>query len=516
MDLSRLAPLLLPLALAASSTLAACEGCRPGASPAASTAAAPTLRLYLASSVAGALEPCGCSKNQLGGIDHLGAYIASQRAHAPASLLAAAGPLFFLDPVLRGEQSTQDRWKAEAIATTLARAGFAAWAPGANDWADGASTLAELQKKSGGALLAANLSGATAGAAPTVLREAGGLKVGFVGLSAPAKAGIPPQGVSVAPSAEPLRQAITQLKAQGAQVLVGLFALPRGDALRLIENNPELNVVAVGKPFEQGEANDKPLPPVLLGSTLVVQASNHLQSVTVVDLHVRGQSFTFQDGTGIEGTPLAQPPAAGSYFRTSTVDIKVDLGRDDGIYLAMLDYYKKVNDHNRSALADRKPQPPGPDGNRYLGAQACAPCHAPALKFWDSTPHAHAYKTLSVQHKEFNLDCVKCHVTGYEKPGGSTVTANETLQNVQCEECHGPGARHRDKPDDKSLIIGKPTGESCVAGCHHAPHVDGFDAAAQMPKILGPGHGKKLPPARGPLQGARRLIRSFFACSSFR
>ena len=44
--------------------------------------------------------------------------------------------------------------------------------------------------------------------------------------------------------------------------------------------------------------------------------------------------------------------------------------------------------------------------------------------------------TLTTQFKEFNLDCVGCHVTGYGRPGGSTVTHVEKLKDVQCEACH--------------------------------------------------------------------------------
>jgi hypothetical protein len=490
----RLSRLLLPLALAASASVAACQGCRAsGALPErpASTAR-PTLRLYFASTVAGALEPCGCSKNQLGGIDRLGAFFQAQRKEAPDALFAVAGPLFFLDPVLRGEQATQDRWKAEALAVALKKTGLAAWAPGANDWADGPDTLARLREQSGSALLAANLAGSTAGAVASVLREAGGLKVGYIGLSSPARNGFPPEGVQVRPPAPPLRDAIDQLRAQGAQVLVGLFALPRGEALRLIETAPELHVAAVGKPYEQGDANDKPAPPVLINSTLVVQTSNHLQTVAVVDLHVRGQSFSFQDTSGAGGSSFT-PPATGSFTRVSTVNITTDLGRDEPIYGAMLEYYRKVNDHNKTALADRKSPPPGPDGNRYVGIQVCTGCHAEAREVWDRTPHARAYKTLVDGHKEFNLECVGCHVTGYEKPGGSTVTDNALLRDVQCEVCHGPGAKHVEKPADKSRITLRPAEGFCVSACHHPPHVDQFDAAAMMPAILGPGHQQKKP-----------------------
>lgn len=108
---------------------------------------------------------------------------------------------------------------------------------------------------------------------------------------------------------------------------------------------------------------------------------------------------------------------------------------------------------------------------------------------WDASGHAKAYATLQRDFKEYNLDCVSCHVTGYGKPGGSTVTWNAKLQNVQCEECHGPGSLHAKDPGKKGLITVKPPTEMCVSACHHPPHVEGFDPVAKMKNILGPGHG---------------------------
>jgi hypothetical protein len=553
--ISTLRALLLPSAMAIGGTVAACQGCRSTPELAAGVVAGgqasgaavvsaglssgtpPTVRLYLMSSVAGALEPCGCSKNQLGGFDHVAALVASQKAFSPGALLAAAGPLFFPDPVPRGDHATQDTWKADAIASSLSRLGFVGWAPGANDWAAGAQQLAALCKQSGGALLGANLAEGAPGVAPVSVKESGGYKVGFIGISSPLKMGLAPEGVVVKPPREALRAGIDEARKQGAQILVGLLAMPRGDALRLAETAPELHVVAVGKPFDQGEANDKPSPPVLLGSTLVVEAANHLQTLAVVDLHVRDGQLKFQDAAGIareadrsavsgrieelekkirawEQSPSIDPkdlaarradlahqrdelrkletpppPSAGSFFRYTMAPIRQDAGRDEATYQAMLAYYQKVNDHNRVAFADRKPQPAGPDGNRYIGIDACSKCHAAAREVWNNTPHSRAYKTLSDQHKEFNLDCVSCHVTGYERPGGSTVTSNDALRDVQCESCHGPGELHRKAPADKALIIGKPRPESCVSGCHHPPHVEGFDPVAMTPTILGKGHG---------------------------
>ncbi|MFO0659380.1 MAG: hypothetical protein U0165_06065 [Polyangiaceae bacterium] len=169
--------LVLPMALTLAASAAACgEGCKhttthggSNAIPSASvdlaaslaTGTPPTLRLYLVSTIAGALEPCGCSKNQLGGFDHFAAFLSKQRRFAPHDLLLGAGPMFFLDPVAKEERAQQDRWKADAIADAFSKLGFAAWAPGMNDWQSGATGLGELKTRSKSALVAANLDGAS-------------------------------------------------------------------------------------------------------------------------------------------------------------------------------------------------------------------------------------------------------------------------------------------------------------------------------------------------------------------
>ncbi len=533
--------LALALSLSVSATLAACQGCKGAPSgdardASAASTAPPTVRLYLMSTVAGALEPCGCSKDQLGGLDKLGALLARESKRAPASAIAAAGPLFFLEPRPRPDQSTTDTWKAEAMADAWRRLGLAAFSPGYNDWAGGEELLRELSSKSGAALVGANLGGASGGAAGVEVRVIGGQKVGFIGLSTPQLRGAAPDGVTVAPPRDKLAAAVAEAKQKGATILVGLFTMNRGEALRLAESAPELAVVAVGKPFAEGDLNDKPAPPALLGDTLIVETGNHLQTIAAVDLYVRGAP-PFRDGAGlaragerdalsrridelkakIRGWELNKtapeadlaarrddlrklerelatlstppPPAAGSYFRYTMLEVKSDLGEDAALKASMQGYYKRVNEHNRAAFAGRK-APPVPAGESgYIGLTACGQCHPGAVEVWKKTPHARAYATLVSQSKEFNLDCVSCHVTGYEKPGGSTVTDNATLQDVQCEQCHGPGARHRESPADKSRIVGHPKPESCVSECHHPPHVEGFEPAAKLRLVLGPGHG---------------------------
>jgi hypothetical protein len=528
----------LAFVCAAGVGLAACNGCRSTTQPdSAQTASvsggSPTVRLYVVSNVAGALEPCGCTKNQLGGIDHLAAFIAKNRAEAKGSLLVAVGPTMFLDPKLTESRAAQDRWKGEAIGDSLGDIGLAAWTPGYNDWSGGAPTLVALAKSAEGPMLAANIEGA----APSTIRDVGGIKVGIAGVSAPNWDGARPEGVVDKDPGAALKTTVADLRAKGANVVIALAAVPRGEALRLAELVPDLAVLVVGKPLDAGEANDAPPPPVLVGSTLVVGTSNHLQTVGVVDLFVHDGDYHFRDATGVANAEAAlsldkrihdlevrldawqndptvrpedvaarradlaklkaerdnlshgAPPPSGSYFRYSIVEVKGAMGSDPKVKDRMASYYRRVNDHNRTAFAGRKP-PEVPHGaSGYVGIEVCSSCHEEARTVWDKTAHARAYATLSQQFKEYNLDCVSCHVTGYEKPGGSTVTFNESLRDVQCEECHGPGQAHAKAPKQKGLIVREPKLEMCVSSCHHPPHVEGFDAAKAKLLITGPGHG---------------------------
>ena len=159
----------------------------------------------------------------------------------------------------------------------------------------------------------------------------------------------------------------------------------------------------------------------------------------------------------------------------------------------MDEYYRRVNDHNKEAFKDRVPPPARPGDATYVGAETCSNCHAQAYEFWKTTPHARAYATLEKQHKEFNLDCVSCHVTGYEKPAGSTVTHVKDLKDVQCEVCHGPGSRHEDEPGDLAALVRSPPKTLCAPACHHPPHVPAsWNVEVAWKLILGKGHGEKV------------------------
>lgn len=86
-------------------------------------------------------------------------------------------------------------------------------------------------------------------------------------------------------------------------------------------------------------------------------------------------------------------------------------------------------------------------GAAYVGSEACKKCHQREYDIWKASPHARAYETLVKARRpalrQYDGECVKCHVTGFEYTGGFTdETATPLLKNNGCENCHGPGSLH--------------------------------------------------------------------------
>src|SRR5262249_30195211 len=111
--------------------------------------------------------------------------------------------------------------------------------------------------------------------------------------------------VSSSPAIPAVKEAATALKKEGAQAIVVLAAVGRGEAKRIADDNPDLLAILVGSSGANGDSNTKAAPPEQIGNVLIVETANHLQTVGVLDLYVRGEApkdglVQFADGTGID------------------------------------------------------------------------------------------------------------------------------------------------------------------------------------------------------------------------
>ena len=96
-----------------------------------------------------------------------------------------------------------------------------------------------------------------------------------------------------------------------------------------------------------------------------------------------------------------------------------------------------------------------PKEAEYLGTKKCKMCHFKEHRTWKATKHASNFDALKGDEVK-DPDCLKCHTTGYGKPGGFvSVEATPGLKGTGCEGCHGPGSEHikAAKIADKSLTF---------------------------------------------------------------
>jgi hypothetical protein len=330
-------------------------------------------------------------------------------------------------------------------------------------------------------------------------------------------------------------------KLAGAQVIVGLFAMPRPEARNLLKQLDGVWFGVVGAEVGEGMAEPEPV-----GGAFLISPADQGRRAARVELHVKNgkpAALLFggeaekktqleraqkridtlkaqladwrKDATadaafvkareaelaGLEGErarlDASRPsPPPGSWFSYALVPIRRTLPRDAKVAAQLKQLDKQIGQVNFAASQHTPPPSPEPGQPRYVGVSACGKCHQPAVEFWKTTVHARAWKTLVDADKQYNYDCIGCHVTGFGRAGGSNLGSAEKqgLVNVQCEVCHGPGSKHVEEAglDEPKTLTLKPAERFCADNCHTPEHSDTFQLAPYLRDVTGKGHGEKL------------------------
>jgi hypothetical protein len=491
------------------------------------------LRLWVVTDPRGYLEPCGCQLRPLGGVDKLATVLAEGRKDPTPSLTLVAGDLTF-GSVLRPEDTDgarqQELWRAETLIDAWNSIGVDAVGPGTLDLSQAPGLVADLVKRSKFPWLVDNLEGSAPFGQARVV-QVGEVKVGVMGLVTPTPEMRLPQGSALAPDLGSVAQKTAEaLRAQGARLVIALLSGDRRTAREVAQKG--VDVVVLG-----GLNHEEPLPPVVHEGSMILHAGYQGQRVVQVDLSLRGEGgfhdasawtqraaradiekraqelkakiAAWEKDPGVNAQDLAgqrarlaelenvlkhtpQPDYSGRWFSAEVIDLAPEVPGDPALTQALANYDRRVNEHNRVALADRKPLPAPAGAPTYVGSESCKSCHEAAYDWWRNTKHGRAYATLEKGHKQFNLSCVGCHVTGYNQPGGSTVTHVENLQDVGCEACHGPSSLHNAEPEKPGLIA-RDTPESVCVSCHNHEHSARFVYDAFKSLLIVPGHGLPAP-----------------------
>jgi hypothetical protein len=500
--------------------LAVLGGCRSPVRPAEGRPAdEKVVTLVATAEVQGTPEPCGCNADTLGDIARVIPLL-------KGGLLMDAGGLLFGE-FSSGAAAVQADLKAAALAKLYANADVGL---GADDLAHGAAKVAPPRQ-------AANCANPLPIVAPHV-RELAGIKVGVFGVVTPARV----KGKVTASDPVPAAQAaVAKLKREGAQVIVGLLGMSRTEAHDLMEKVDGISFGIAGAEVGDGMVQAEPV-----GKGFLVMPADQLRRVVKLELHVRGGQVAltpFGGETartlGIDraqrriqtlSKQLAQwqhdptadkafvadrekeltslraekaklekdrptPPDA-SYFTYELVPVRTNLPRDPAVAAQLKQLAHQIGQANLAAAKDQQPPAADPGKPSYVGMDQCARCHKSEVEFWKKTVHATAWKTLVDLDKQYNYDCIGCHVTGFARPGGSVLgtVEKQKLVDVQCEVCHGPGSIHvkEDGQEEPPSLATKPAEGLCREQCHTKEHSDTFDLVPYLRDITGPGHGAKF------------------------
>ena len=492
----------------------------------------PTFTLFALAEMRGQIGPCGCTSDPLGDLARTAKLIEEARAAGPVLVLDAGSLLYSKNPV-PPHLDAQEDLKADLLVNTYKDALMvAAIGLGPADLAKGPDKL-RLPRQVVNVAPDAKVSAE----APKIL-DVGGAKVGVFGVIA--EGAVP--GLAVTDPVAASKAAIKDLEAKGAQIVVGLVQAPsKRDAVKLVRDIGDLDLAIAGLGATAPEPERVEVEATKVGDAWMVIPANRGQVLSRIDVTMRGagqladavgagaatakiavidrelsaldadlakfaadkdadKAFVAQkqrerddlakERARLKANPLVIP-ASGNYFTLDQVRINKTLACNTGVQDAVTAFNQAAGDINLKAAATKPVIPPAKGQAGYVGSEACADCHDEAAEFWKTTRHAGAWETLEKRGQQKDFECVGCHVTGWEQPGGSTLAFNEPLRDVQCETCHGPGSIHI-KTEDKAAITLRPREDLCATQCHTKEHSDTFDLKPYLRDVVGPGHGEAL------------------------
>lgn len=520
----------------------------PSTAPSLQGAEAPALLILR--DLDGYTEPCGCTEDVLhGGIARLfGTLDALKASSSMPFLTLSAGNTLFPFATADAPLTSQDRARVQLLKDALQIADLRVHGVGPNDLSHGLELFEEFAKNASFSLVSTNVQlreGLPAIWVPVHIERLGGLSLAFLNIIHPSafegggdgKTEIA-QDLLIEDAHESLSDALHDPNVRRADVRV-LFAHGAeediAEALQdmegidfvILRNDDEasdrvltwdhthaLSVWSRGRAIGVLRLSAHDAAPSHAWTHARTKSNAALQEYRALIEHIEGQIEAIDARTApgdsappmratllarkesyhkeLEANEHAASPTdalAAREFLWDLLEITPDRPEHPAIGAARDRYNRTLQQIN---LQEATPPPTAaPNEASYIGAAHCAACHQPAHTFWQNTPHATAYATLERRDKAYDLECVGCHVTGYQQPGGASLGHTQGLENVQCESCHGPGSLHARAPTlhgQPQHILRDVDPQTCVS-CHTSDHSTRFEDTVFRTQILGPGHG---------------------------
>jgi len=160
--------------------------------------------------------------------------------------------------------------------------------------------------------------------------------------------------------------------------------------------------------------------------------------------------------------------------------VTLDAGfADDPELEALYQEYLERLESEAGNIVDEIPQET-PEGGSYVGGTQCQPCHGEQATQWQGTAHFRAFDSLEDTNHDYSPSCFPCHTVGFGYVGGFLLPSETpTMENVQCESCHGAGEEHMAQP-----VAGwSPSATTQCTRCHTPENSPDFDMDTYLPQV---------------------------------
>jgi Cytochrome c554 and c-prime len=296
------------------------------------------------------------------------------------------------------------------------------------------------------------------------------IRVAFIGLTETTPA--PPPGFRFIDPVEAVRRTLPEARKQANLVIV-LAKIGTQEAARIAREAPGIDVIIAGNAVTlEGSFT----PPLLVGQTMIAFTPFETRMLGELRFYpiAQGKFSTRQRFIALDETAIAEDPAAKQLVDAAT---RAETEARSNSKNLLENWLTGSRAPLRAKSPDRDLS--GGESPSYVTSAACSQCHLSQYMKWANSVHAHA--TDPLLSSEFETSCLNCHATGSKLASATNRFAFARLQNVQCEQCHGPGSDHVAKPAKGYGRI--PNMQGACASCHSSETSPGFDFQVAWAKI---------------------------------
>jgi 2',3'-cyclic-nucleotide 2'-phosphodiesterase (5'-nucleotidase family) len=295
------------------------------------------------------------------------------------------------------------------------------------------------------------------------------VRVAFIGLTEMMPAA--PPGLKFIDPAEAARRTVPEAR-KTADVVVALAKVSSEEAARIAREAPGIDVIIAGNSVSLEQSFT---PPFYAGHTLVVFTPFETRMLGELRFYrgAQGKFTTRQRFIVLDEFAIPEDPAAKTIVDAAAAAESQALDNSRKLLDAWL-----VSSRGRAGTK-REPGSSSKSAPAYVTSTACNQCHAAQYMKWATSAHARATDPLPPRAAEFETSCLECHATG--SAVGTDQKTFAVFQNVQCEQCHGPGSNHVAKP--AKGYGGVADMKAACVSCHSSEASPGFNLQAAWEKI---------------------------------